>query len=237
VSHPSSVDLEAFACGETVETVETHVAECAACKAFVGKLRAFVAAETPAAKDVVASIATARGRRQRMWVVASSVVAPLAVAAAVMIVMRSPQGRPDTGTGAQAATTSATAPSPLGEPETTFKGGVTVAVVRERAGQQARFSSVVKVKADDRLRVEVALDREQAILGGVLADDGKYLELMPSSVRGPGTHFSEKSARIDGTEARGTILIGSPEAVQRARDTKRFDGVTTMRVEWEGSPP
>ena len=67
----------------------------------------------------------------------------------------------------------------------------------------------------------------------MLADDGSYLELMPQAVRGPGTHFSERSAKIDAAPTRGTIIIGTPEAVARARDTRNLDGVTTLRVEVE----
>ena len=111
-----------------------------------------------------------------------------------------------------------------------------IAVVRDRAGEQARFASGVRVRPGDRLRVEVALDREQAILGAVLSDDGSYLEVMPLAVRGPGTHFSEKSAKIDGAPTYGTIVIGTPEAVARARATKQLDGVSSLRVEWEGTP-
>jgi hypothetical protein len=119
------------------------------------------------------------------------------------------------------------------DPETRFKGGMQVAVVRERGGKQERFSSTVRVRPGDRLRAEVALDREQAILGAVLADDGSYLELMPLGTRGPGTHFSERSAKIDAAPSRGTILIGSPEAVARARETRDLAGLSTLRVEWE----
>ncbi|MBX3186999.1 MAG: hypothetical protein KF819_08290 [Labilithrix sp.] len=232
MSHPSNIDLEAFACGDAVKRVEAHLADCAACRAFVEKLRGFVEAETPAREEVDAIVARARTTpRKKMWVVASSVVAPLAIAAAALLVLRTPERPREESLPAAEPLAAATI-----EPETTFKGGVTVAVVREREGAQARFSSAVKVKPDDRLRVEVALDREQAILGAVLSDDGKWLELMPEGVRGPGTHFSEKSARIDGAPTRGTIVVGAPEAVQRARETKRFEGVTTMRVEWEGAP-
>jgi hypothetical protein len=178
------------------------------------------------------------------------VVAPLAAAAAILHLTRSPARAPETARGVDPAngepraTTTykvqmgalppGLAPSVgVAEPDTQFKGGMQVAVVRERGGAQTRFSSTVRVRPGDRLRVEVALDHEQAILGAVLADDGSYLELMPEAVRGPGTHFSERSAKIDATPTRGTIIIGSPEAVARARQTKSFDGVTTLRVDPE----
>ena len=68
-------------------------------------------------------------------------------------------------------------PRTAAEPDTRFKGGPQVAVIRERGKDQARFSSTVRVRPGDRIRLEVALDREQAILGGVLADDAQWLDL------------------------------------------------------------
>jgi hypothetical protein len=187
--------------------------------------------------------------KRRLWAVTTSVLAPLAAAAAILLLLRS------TRTPAPAASASGVPEAPTAtamklliapfpgagepsasEPDTQFKGSMAIAIVRERGGNQTRFSSsarTVRVRPGDRIRVEVALDREQAILGAVLADDGSYVELMPQGVRGPGTHFSEKSAKIDAAPTRGTILIGSPEAVAHARATKQLDGVATLRVESE----
>lgn len=283
MTHPSSLDLEAFACGEVSgpgAKVAEHLALCAACSAFVERLGGLVAARpTAAAADAliaralarvavaapgtsaVTSIEEARGARAsslrearvpdakrregkgRLWLLTTSIVTPLAAAAAILLLARStPDGKPSTP---PAASTAPSVPDRIlmapmvpsvSEPETTFKGGLQIAVVRERGGEQVRFSSGVRVRPGDRLRVEVALDREQAILGAVLADDGTYLELMPAAVRGPGTHFSEKSAKIDRSPTYGTIVIGTPEAVARARATKQLDGVASLRVEWEGTP-
>jgi hypothetical protein len=277
MTHPSSLDLEAFAVGEPLPAHHAgHIEECSACGAFLDRLRAAMSDPPSAAQtnDAVARAlarmtkthelddasaareheveeprepAAPRDPKRRLWLVASSVIAPLAAAAAILLLMRSPAtpAEPQANVdppeppaykiqmetfppGTVIATASGTA-----EPDTQFKGGMQVAVVRERGGSQARFSSTVRVKPGDRLRVEVALDHEQAILGAVLADDGSYLELMPQAVRGPGTHFSERSAKIDAAPTRGTIIIGKPEAVARARETKSFEGVTTLRVELE----
>jgi hypothetical protein len=111
-----------------------------------------------------------------------------------------------------------------------------VAVIRARGSDQARFTSTVRVRPGDRLRVEVALDREQAILAAVMGDDGSYLELMAPAQRGAGTHFSERSAKIDATPTRGVIVVGPSAAVRRARETKQFEGLASLRVEWEGAP-
>ena len=40
LSHPSSLELEAFVCGEGVAAVDAHLGACDACRAFVAKLRA-----------------------------------------------------------------------------------------------------------------------------------------------------------------------------------------------------
>jgi hypothetical protein len=271
MTHPSSIDLEAFAVGEQLPThFAAHLEECAACAEFVEQLRALVAGgpsaaesddvvaravargtggsreDTEAANDVVAPNA-GRARQEpkrKLWVLATSVITPLAAAAAIVLLARS---QPEANVEPPPATTTsriqmAPFPPPVSrssgsvEPDTQFKGGPQVAVVRERAGQQARFSSAVKVRPGDRIRVEVALDREQAILGGVLGDDGTYLELMPEAVRGPGTHFSEKSAKFDASETHVTILIGTADAVARARATRKLDDIsrlTTVRIEWE----
>lgn len=203
-----------------------------------------------AASRAPASVARLEPKR-KSWMVATSVVAPLAAAAVIVVLARSSFTPPGPGPVPQPSPTTAPAPpdtilmgtmpprigeSVPREPDTQFKGGMQVAVVRERDGRQARFSSMVPVRPGDRLRVEVALDHEQTIVGAVLADDGSYLELMPQAVRGPGTHFSERSAKIDAAPSRGTILIGTPEAVaraRRARGTKDLGGVATLRVEWE----
>ena len=287
MTHPSSLDLEAFACGEVAHegrpraTVADHLAVCAVCRAFVERLGGLVAAgPTAAAADALIARALARvelappvrsleearearaasplearapetKRREaregkgRLWLLTTSIVTPLAAAAAILLLARSkPEGKPIPPAVVSTASNGMAVPdrilmAPLtsaAEPETTFKGGLQVAVVRDRGGDQTRFSSAVRVRPGDRLRVEVALDREQAILGAVLSDDGTYLELMPMAVRGPGTHFSEKSAKIDRSPTYGTIVIGTPEAVARARTTKQLDGVATLRVEWEGTP-
>ena len=69
-----------------------------------------------------------------------------------------------------------------------------------------------------------------------MGDDASWLELMSGGVRRPGTHFSERSARVDASPLHGTILVGSPEALAVARSTRRFDGLHAIRVEWEASP-
>lgn len=204
MSHPSSLDLEAFACGEENAPVAAHLEACDACRAFVEELGALPApALAPPAK-----------RRSR-WNV-GAIALPLAAAAALVLLLRSPKKE---GVVVPPVATAASTE----EPATSFKGLRQVAVIRERDGEQRRFTGKVPVREGDRLRVEVAIDREQAILAAVVSDDGSTLELMPAAVRAPGTHYSEKSARVSGPPMGGKIVVGGTLE----------DADSVIRVEWE----
>jgi hypothetical protein len=206
MSHPSSLDLEAFACGEEVNAVASHLDGCDACRAFVESLRGLPApAMKPAAK------------RRSPWNL-GAIALPLAAAAVLLLLLRSPKKEGETiPTIAQPASTE--------EPATSFKGMRQVAVIRERDGEQKRFTGKVPVREGDRLRIEVAIDREQAILAAVVSDDGSTLELMPAAVRAPGTHYSEKSARVSGPPMGGKIVVGGTMQ----------DAESVIRIEWEPS--
>jgi hypothetical protein len=226
--HPNAVELEAFAAGEESERVKAHVDACDACRAFVVRARG-----VESRFDVGPVLAEARrSEKTRRFTLVATVGAPLALAAAAVLLVRSPQTPPSQSTTSPPADS---APLVLAqkEPDTTFKGQAQLAIVRDRAGAQERFVSAVRVRPGDRLRIEVALDRSQAILGGVMGDDGTWVELMPEAVRDAGTHFSEKSVRIDEREASGTMLVGTPADVRRARESKNTAGVRALRVEWE----
>lgn len=203
MTHPNSLDLEAFACGEDLASVASHVGECDACRAFVEKLGAL-----PAPK-------IAPPKRRSPWNV-TTIAVPLAAAAVLLLLLRGPK-KPDEIAPAIVP------PASTEEPATSFKGMRQVAVIRERDGEQKRFTGKVPVREGDRLRVEVAIDREQAILAAVVSDDGSTLELMPSAVRAAGTHYSEKSARVSGPPMGGKIVVGGTMQ----------DATSVIRIEWE----
>lgn len=217
MQHPSSLDLEAFSVGETSPELETHLAGCEACRRFVAKLGGL---EAPVAPEISEPHQATRFAKVIPWIV------PLAAAAVILLLLgRRPPGD---------VVTPISRPSvEQPEPETTFKGALPIAVIRERSGSQERFTGRAMIRTGDRLRVEVALDREQVISAGVLGDDGSWLELMPESSRAAGMHFSEKSARVDAEPLRGTVIVGSPDQVALARSTRNFKGVSTLRLEWE----
>jgi hypothetical protein len=230
MSHPNSLDLEAFACGETAPAVASHLDGCAQCAAFVDRLRTVVAkGPSRPARPARLPVAPPRAPVRRLYAIVS-VIVPLAAAAALLLVLRRPAPPGDLPQPVENPLAVATSETPS---DVTFKGGLQTAVIRERGAEQSRFTGSVAVRAGDRLRLEVALDHEQPILGAVLGDDGSWLELMPESVRPPGTHFSERSARVDASPLRGMILVGAPDAVKNARQTKRWDGVVAIHIDWE----
>lgn len=237
MTHPNSLDLEAFACGDEIASVSAHVAACDACRTFVDKLR-----DLPIPKiDLPAATATVTSIFQRKNLAA--IALPLAAAAILVIVLRDKTDKRagDDVTTIAPATATATATGPdrilmaTAEPATSFKGVRQVAVIRERDGEQKRFTGRVPVKEGDRLRIEVAIDREQTIMAGVLSEDGSYLELMPGTMRAAGTHYSEKSARVSAPPSNGTILVGTEEQVERAKKHLPTTDLDEVRVEWEPS--
>ncbi len=251
-AHPIAIDLEAFACGERAEGIEVHLRTCALCRSFVDraaalacgfpetKIRRLVRSEptlTPgrvrgALLDPFGGRLSARTSRALALASASG---PLLAAAAILLwmgVSKPPLPLLPTAGNGKPTHQEVAARDP--ETEDTFKGGLSVAVIRERDGMQTRFTDVVPMREGDRLRLEVAIDRPQSILGAVLGDDGGYVELLQDHAREAGTHFSEHSARVDGKGQNGTVLVGSPEAVYRARVGRDYRGVRTLSLRWEG---
>jgi hypothetical protein len=234
VNHPNALRLEAFACGEPAPAVEEHVRLCEACRAFLERVRSVAAQPPPISLPRILEAAPKTTRRRPSIPLAASVALPLVAAALLWV---SPWARTRDNAGTPRILPPAANPlAATADPDTTFKGGLQVSVVRERAGTQERFAGEVRVRPGDRLRIEVALDRPQAVEGAIVGDDGSFLEMMTAEVRSAGTHFSEKAARIDAQPLHGTILVGPPEAVGRARGGGAASDVAKLRVEWEPLP-
>ncbi len=254
--HPPSIDLEAFACGEQNDTVAAHVATCDSCKAFTTEIESaaktfaadanvdeiIAAAKQAASKEpgeshVPVPIAAIAPTPIRRLDTALRVLPFLAMAAGVLLWMRLSATTPDLHpqTAPLAANTSQTNTDTTG---TAFKGGTQLAVIRERDGIQKRFTGEVPVRKGDRLRIEVALDHSSNILGGVLAEDGTFLDLLHEGQRGTGTFYSEEAARFDDSPTRGYVIVGPKDAVALARANfvkpQLGEGTTTLRVVWEG---
>jgi hypothetical protein len=255
--HPAAHRLDAVAAGDADEGVTAHLAACEACTRHVEELRG-EAARYRAAHDANAFVARAQAaahvrvrepereperegegyRRtpRASWVVRVGVVAaPLLAAALVLLLVRA---RPGDGGGAGPSVAARAGEGPSTGPaaESRFKGGLVVAVVRERGGRQERLAGPFQVRAGDRVRVEVSTDRDGPLAAGLLTDEGEWVTLLAPVALEAGTHYSELAARFDESPTRATLLVGDPEDVARARASRDFARVLAWRVTSEAAP-
>jgi anti-sigma factor RsiW len=233
-THPSSDRLDALAAGDDDPPAAAHVAACERCGAYVARLGAEVARfrAAPPAPAAFAErvLARARGRPRAAARLARALpfAAPaLAAAAALALALRGGAG--PAGGGGAAGAPAARAAGP-GEAATRFKGGPVVALVRERDGRQERLSGEAAVRGGDRVRVEVSVDAPGELAVAFLGDDGSYVPLSPPAFVEAGTHYSADALRFDGGPGAGVVVAGPPAAVERARRTKRLDGVVGARI-------
>jgi hypothetical protein len=229
-SHPPAFKLDALAAGDVDPAAQAHVTGCEACAAYVKTLRGEAAAfraTSDAAAFANAVVARAKKPAGSARVLRLAWVAAPALAAAAVIALGVRGGEPPASRGRAGAESTVAG--------THFKGGISVVAIRERGGVQQRLSGPFEVMADDRVRVEVALDRDLPIAAGLLSDDGTWTPLLAPAALSAGTHFSELAARFDGAPTDALLLVGSPDDVARARATRSFEGVVAWRVRSE--PP
>jgi hypothetical protein len=225
MSHPPLPTLEAIAAGDEAGSIAAHLAECEACEQHVAELRsdaaAFRANTDPVAfAEKIRVRARERGdlRRERRKPMVVWVLGPvLAAAAAAVLWLRLPAQAPQV--------------EPVSsESAEHFKGGFSITVVRDRAGRQERLMGPFAVEPSDRIRLEIAVDREGPVTAGLLSEDGSWALLLAPASLAMGTHYSELAARFDDTPTDAVLLVGPPAAVDRARATRNFDGVIAWPV-------
>ncbi len=225
--HPSLERLDAFAAGDADADVRSHLASCPSCTQYVAALqdegRAFRGrqqATEPLRRALDASSPTAwTKRRARGLAVGSSLLAAAAVALFVSVRRPPPVGD-----------ARITGPEPSHAGEMRFKGELSVAVIRERAGRQERLVGAFGVRPSDAVRVEVSVDRGGPLTAGLLTDEGAWIVLLAPALLDPGTHYSEQQARFDASPTRATLLVGSPAGIESARRTRDFRGLIAWRV-------
>jgi hypothetical protein len=226
--HPTGARLDAVVTGDADAHATAHVASCAACAAYVERLRrevdAFAAAPRPEPEAFVQAVARRRAadeprRRRARWLGATTSALALAACVALFV-----HGRPPA-----APITEAPVEAPSAGP-IRFKGGSQVAVVVERHGAQSRETGVLNIAPGDRIRVEIALDHDDDVQAGVLADDGAWVALQPATRLGMGTHFSEGAVAFDQRVGPGWVIVGPPDAVARARSTRDLSSVHAIRI-------
>ena len=231
--HPASYKLDALAAGSTDDATLVHVQECAQCTDYVEKLTAEIAAATSGAAEEDAFMAKldalnsldARSASETVKVAPARVVrmipyatAVVALAAALFLYVR-------------AVPRVATQSEDLDSPSAVrFKGGMQLAIVRDRNGVQERFTDVAFIQAGDRIRAEIATDQEGPLEVGILQADGTYLPLLAPTALPLGTHFSDRAARVDEHPSAGWVIAGHPDAVKHARESKDLARVRVIPI-------
>jgi hypothetical protein len=204
--HPAQHRLEEAAIGEADEATRAHVEACEACRAYVAKLAAAARKFDAKALAEKASPVRTLAYGRVAWL-----LAPIAAAAIYMLLVRPPGPEPSPGER--------------------FKGDApVVAAIVEHEGRQERIAGEVRVRAGDRVRVEVSVDRDRPIAAGVLEDDGAWTQLLAPAELDAGTHFSELAARFEDPLRPARILVGAPDAVARARADGGTDDVVVLRI-------
>ena len=123
--------------------------------------------------------------------------------------------------------------SPSAAGATHFKGELSVVAIRDRDGVQTRFAGPFAIRADDRVRLELAVDRERPLAAGLLFADGSWTPLLAPADLSAGAHLSELAARFDDSRTDATLLVGAPNDVTRARATHDFERVVAWQVRSE----
>ena len=229
-NHPSLERLEAYAAGDADPAVHAHLGSCANCTQYVAALqeegRAFRGRSNATDPLRRALGGSARGAwtkgRVRGLAVGSSL---LAAAAVVLFVSLRTHPRPAEDLRVTELTSGAS-----GSGEMRFKGELSVAVIRERAGRQERLVGPFGVRPFDAFRVEVSVDRAGPLTAGLLTDEGEWVVLLAPALLEPGTHYSEREARFDASPTHATLLVGAPGAIESARRTHDFKGLIAWRV-------
>jgi hypothetical protein len=216
IEHPDATRLDALAAGDEDTEASQHVATCTACAEYVAELSGAARTFANTAQAPQAFVQSLRqSRRGPQWRFALVVIPVLAAAAMLVVFMRAERFEADTAHSVA----------------TRFKGALQLAVVRERSGRQERFNGKVTVKPRDALVVELAVAEAQELSAAFLGSDGSFVLLLSPRRLSGGTHHSERAARFDDRPTSGTVIAGSPEAVERARRTRSFADVAVLSVD------
>jgi hypothetical protein len=255
-AHPSAFALESTAAGHPSPDTTRHLAECEACRAHVETLeneaRAFAGEPLPdflrepklgdsddapngtkGATTEAQATRTAEARPEtlpRKGTLArvlpfAATVLPLAAAAVAVFALQRPVPHEDPQLEPTATS-----------PAVRFKGGATLAVVRDREGTQDRFTGKVAVGPNDALRIELGVDAEGTYEAGLLGEDGSWMVLLAPTMLRPGAHFSERAARFDAHPEAGVLVAGPVAEVEAARKSRDFSRVIVLPVEVARDP-
>jgi hypothetical protein len=248
--HPTSFELEASHAERCAGTFETHLAGCACCRSLLESLdrerSAFLAAR-PAADFVRHIRQRVEGEKRRSagagwWPL---LLVPIATLLVVFQLVRT--WPPSGGSGARveaarqpgpeasahgwtspetALPTSAT----TGSPELAMKGASGPALIVRREESQFLAHRAVTIRPDDELRLRFSLPQAGDVEAGILMATGEWVHFF-SGHFSVGEHVPEATLRVDREPSAGTLLLGAPAEVTRARAGLPA-AVQTISIAW-----
>jgi hypothetical protein len=247
-AHPTSFELEASHAEGRLGPLEPHLAGCGACRASLDELdreRALFLAARPAAafvrqvrQQVEAEQRLARGGRR--WMLHA---VPLgALLAIVPLVMAWPfsDGRRETPQHELAPSSGAGA-APLAASESLVpwhsadhvgKGRGGPALIVRRADAQFLAHGVAAIQPGDELRLRFELQTPGDIEAGILMASGEWVPFV-SGHFAAGQHTPAATLRVDDEPSSGTLMLGAPNEVARARAGAADADVQTLPIEWK----
>jgi hypothetical protein len=243
-AHLANSKLDAIAAGELVDGSAAHLANCAACTDYVTNLRAEIAAASgdfaaphadafasaiaaKAAEPATAQVHALRPRSRLAYV--GYAATALAMAAGIGLFLRTPLSHSG-GANSSGSASSATLASSGTTSGQRFKGTASVAVVRESGGVQSRQTGPCSLKPNDRIRLEITTQGDDAIAAGVLSDTGEYFPLVPAEALTAGTHFSRDAMRFDDKPFKGWVVWGPPDKITALQQTRDVQSVQFLAI-------
>jgi hypothetical protein len=160
------------------------------------------------------------GRRTRSLTVGVLAVTVTVVAAAFWVASRPPGGRGGIDSPGATAMNRAT-------------GDMALAAIVARDGREQRRSGEISVYPGENLRVEVTLQEDREAIVGFVGENGVWTELLPKTRLTKGNHVCPEPLRFGDDPSSGVLVAGSPEAIEHARETDDFRGLTALRVRLE----
>jgi hypothetical protein len=230
-AHPASYELDAAAIGEASPTVLAHLEQCAECRQYAGALANELAGNVLPPLRLPSERAERRGPAARTkWFALGAALLP--AAAALLVFVRpaahlEPARQPD---HVLMARRGGVALEPGHDMQ--FKGGLSMTSIVDRGGRQERVTGEVVLRGKERMRVEVSLDRATPIEVAFLGDDGSFLPMLAPTQLEAGTHLSDDSLGLDTRGDAGNVLVGTPDAIVRARMTGDLSHVLATRVRY-----
>lgn len=240
--HSTLAEIEAVHVGATLPPVDAHLSRCGGCRARVE--------EFDAARDAFLAARPAETfvRRLRDRVEKQSVssrwtgarlrtlqLGSVAAATFVFYLVVGTSGGPAIDSRLELDGKATMTLSQEDTSDWVVKGADGPALIVRRGEKQAFERGPVTIIPEDELRLHFELTEPGLIKAGIMTDSGEWVELVEGEF-GVGQHTPEATLRVDDQPSSGTLLLGSPAEVDKARAGDTNARVQRLRLEWKGAP-